>query len=118
MKPKAHTKTIYELQAEICGALANPVRLQILDLLAQGEMTSAQLLKELNIPKANLSQHISVLRDAGIIKSRRAGLFQVLSLALPKIKEACALVQVLLMERMEQEDRNNAEVRKALRVKG
>ena len=87
--PRAsQSKSLYELQAELCSALASPVRLHILDLLSEGEMTATDLLEILEIPKANLSQHLAVLKDSEIIQSRKKGLFQYMSLAVPKIKDA------------------------------
>lgn len=115
-KKVSQPKTIYDMQAEICSALASPVRLQILDLISEGEKTATELLEVLEIPKANLSQHLAVLRDAGIIQSRKDGLFQYMSLSLPKIKEACALVRTLLIEKIALEDKRNAEMIKELRA--
>ena len=119
MKKKAQkniqNKTIYELQAEICGALANPVRLHILDLLAEGEKTSTQLLEILDIPKANLSQHLAVLKDVGILKARKEGLFQYLSLALPKVKDACSLVRSVLAEKMIIQEKKNSDLMRELK---
>ena len=109
------SKNIYELQAEICSALANPVRLHILDLLSAGEKTSTDLLEILEIPKANLSQHITVLKDAGIIQSRKDGVFQYLSLSIPKIKDACSLVRSVLLEKMAHEEKKNSELIKELK---
>lgn len=115
-RQKLQSGSIYELQAALCGALANPVRLQILELVSAGEMTSAQLLEELNVPKANLSQHLSVLKDAGIIQTRREGIYQYLSLALPKIKDACAIVKGVLLEKFEQDEKRHLELKKELRA--
>lgn len=112
----SQTKTIYELQAEICAALASPVRLQILDLLSDGEKTASELLDVLKIPKANLSQHLAVLKDAEIVQSRREGLFQYVSLTIPKIKEACSLVRSLLVERIAMEERKNSELIRELKL--
>jgi DNA-binding transcriptional ArsR family regulator len=106
--------TLYEMQADICHALSHPVRLYILDLLASDEMSSSQLLDELEIPKANLSQHLSVLKDAGILKSRKDGSFQILSLAIPKIKDACQLVRGILSERINGEQKNMSDLKKKL----
>lgn len=100
-------KNVYEMQAEICGALANPVRLHILDLLSNGERSVSELIDILQIPKANLSQHLTVLRDSGIISSRKEGLFQFVSLAIPKIKEACQLVRSVLVSKIESEEKQN-----------
>lgn len=115
-KKASQTKTIYDLQAEICSALASPVRLQILDLVSESEKTASELLEVLEIPKANLSQHLAVLKDAGIIRSRKEGLFQYMSLSLPKIKDACALVRSVLLEKIALEEKHNAELIKELRA--
>lgn len=107
-------KTLYEMQAEICYALSHPVRLEILDILANQEMTSSDLLGILNIPKANLSQHLTVLKDAGILKTRKEGQFQYVSLAIPKIKDACFLVRGILADRIEGEEKRMSELKKNL----
>jgi ArsR family transcriptional regulator, virulence genes transcriptional regulator len=115
LKP-SQKKTIYDLQAEICSALASPVRLQILDLVSESEKTVSELLEVLAIPKANLSQHLAVLKDAGIIQARKKGLFQYMSLSLPKVKDACALVRSVLLEKIALEEKKNAELIKELRA--
>jgi len=107
---------IYDMQAEICSALASPVRLHILDLVAGGEKTSGEILEILGIPKANLSQHLSVLKDVGILQSRKDGQFQYLSLAIPKIKEACAIVKSVLAEKIVNEEKKNSELIRELRA--
>ena len=108
--------TIYNMQAEICSALASPVRLHILDLVAGGEKTSGEILEILGIPKANLSQHLSVLKDVGILQSRKDGQFQYLSLAIPKIKEACAIVKSVLAEKIVNDEKKNSELIRELRA--
>lgn len=107
-------KALYELQAGICHALSHPVRLEILDILAQGEKSSTDLLTILDIPKANLSQHLTVLKDAGILKTRKEGQFQFVSLAVPKIKDACSLVREILADRINEEEKRMSELRKNL----
>ena len=106
---------IYEMQAELCGALASPLRLHILDLLSEGDMTATDLLEYIQIPKANMSQHLSVLRDAGIIQSRKEGQFQVFSLAIPRIREACSLVRSLLSEKIANQEKRNSDLIKTLK---
>ena len=105
---------IYEMQANICHALSHPVRLYILDLLSTEDMSSTQLLEVLEIPKANLSQHLTVLKDAGVLKSRKEGSFQVLSLAIPKIKDACQLVRGILIDRLNEDQKAMNEIKKNL----
>lgn len=107
---------LYEMQAEICHALSHPVRLYILDILASEEMSSSQLLEILGIPKANLSQHLAVLKDAGILKQHKVGSFQILTLAIPKIKDACQLVRGILSDRLTDEQKNMNTLKKKLDV--
>lgn len=113
MKRKTLQTEIYERQAEICSALASPVRLMILDLLAEEELTATDLLETLEIPKSNLSQHLKVLKTAGILKVRSEGLYQYLSLAIPEVKQACALVRKVLASQMSQQ----ADLAKAWKAK-
>lgn len=115
-KRVSQTRTIYDLQAEICSALASPIRLHILDLLSEGEKTASDLLEVLEVPKANLSQHLAVLKDAGIIHARKEGLYQYMNLSIPKIKEACSLVRSVLIEKIAIEEKHNAELIKELRA--
>lgn len=107
-------KVLYEMQAEICYALSHPVRLEILDILSSSEKSSTDLLEILQIPKANLSQHLSVLKDAGILKTRKEGQFQFVSMALPKIKDACSLVRGILADRLDGEEKKVNELKKNL----
>ena len=104
-KKTNNNMALYEMQANICHALSHPIRLYILDILSSEEMSSSQLLEILEIPKANLSQHLSVLKEAGILKTRKEGGFQVISLAIPKIKDACQLVRGILMDRLNEEQK-------------
>jgi ArsR family transcriptional regulator, virulence genes transcriptional regulator len=87
---------IYERQVEICKAFANPTRLRILDLLAKQPCSASQLQKQLSVAKANLSQHLTVLKQAGVVVSRRQGKQVFCSLAIPEVKTACQLIRDVL----------------------
>lgn len=104
-------KTVYELQADICLALANAKRLQILNLLKNGEMSAGEMVKAMRIPKANLSQHLSVLKQKGILVSRRGGTSMYYSIAHPKITQACSIMRAVLMESLETQENLARQVR-------
>ncbi len=87
---------IYERQVRICKAFANPVRLRILDLLSAGPQSGTALQGALGITNANLSQHLSVLRSAGVVVTRREGKQIYCSLAMPEVKQACQLIRNVL----------------------
>jgi DNA-binding transcriptional ArsR family regulator len=88
----------FELQADICQTLANAKRLQILNLLKDGEMSVGAMVAALDIAKPNLSQHLAVMRQKGILVSRREGTTIYYRLATPHITEACRIMRQVLLE--------------------
>jgi ArsR family transcriptional regulator len=87
---------VFERQARICKAFANPIRLRLLDMLAKRDWQVADIQQELGISKANLSQHLAILKSAGIVVSRRQGRQISCSLAMPEVKDACQLIRNVL----------------------
>jgi DNA-binding transcriptional ArsR family regulator/rhodanese-related sulfurtransferase len=73
--PRRFKDQLYAQYARIGKALASPHRLEALELLAQSERTVESLAEELGLSVANLSQHLQVLRAAGLVDTRRQGLF-------------------------------------------
>jgi rhodanese-related sulfurtransferase/DNA-binding transcriptional ArsR family regulator len=72
---RAFKERLYGQFARIGKAVASPHRLELLELLAQGERTVDSLATETGISMANASQHLQTLRDAGLIEGRKQGLF-------------------------------------------
>jgi len=64
---------IYALHAEVCKAIAHPHRMKVLDLLRGGERCVCELAPEVGIAESNLSQHLAILRRAGLVDTRREG---------------------------------------------
>ena len=87
---------VYERQARICKAFAHPGRLQILDLLGDGELSVAELQQTLGISKTSISQHMAVLKAVGVLSTRREGKQVYCSLAMPEVKQACQLISGVL----------------------
>jgi DNA-binding transcriptional ArsR family regulator len=87
---------IFEMQVRICKAFANSTRLRMLDLLGKREYTVSDLQSALGITLPNVSQHLSVLKAAGIVTTRRDGKQIHCSLTLPEVKEACHLIRNVL----------------------
>jgi len=88
---------VLELQADVCQTLANAKRLQIVHLLKDGEISVSSIVRAMGLPKANVSQHLSILRQKGLIVSRREGTTIYYRLASPKITEACSLMREVLL---------------------
>lgn len=92
---------VYERQALICKAFANPIRLKILDIIAQGECPAATIQEAVGISKANLSQHFAILKSAGVLTTRRVGKQMVCVLAIPEVKQACQILRKVLQAQVE-----------------
>ncbi|MFQ5865041.1 MAG: ArsR/SmtB family transcription factor, partial [bacterium] len=60
-------KRIYELHADVCKTLSNAKRLEILNALRENEMTVTELTERVGALKANISQHLAVMRQNGIL---------------------------------------------------
>lgn len=94
---------IFERQSRICKAFAHPKRLQLLDLIGNGELPVAEIQKQLRVSKANMSQHLSVLRSAGVVTTRRNGKQVYCALAIPEVKSACHLLREVLRSQLRQQ---------------
>ena len=87
---------VFEMQVRICKAFANPVRLKILDLLSKREYTVSELQEALEITLPNVSQHLTILKAAGVVATRRNGKQLYCFLALPEVKHACQMIRDVL----------------------
>jgi DNA-binding transcriptional ArsR family regulator len=95
---------LYEQFTRLGRALANPHRLEILDLLAQGERCVEDIATETGISIANASQHLGVLRTARMIEGRRDGLYIYYRLADPRVFRALSALQELGEARLAEVD--------------
>lgn len=64
---------VYVLKGEFFRALGHPVRVRILQLLRDGEMSVGALQAELDLDSSGTSQHLAALRKQGLVSSRRDG---------------------------------------------
>jgi DNA-binding transcriptional ArsR family regulator len=87
---------VLEEQVRICKAFANTTRLQMLDLLGKKERPVGELAKHLGVSKANLSQHLAILKAAGIVETRRDGRNIYCFLTIPAVTQACHLIREVL----------------------
>ena len=91
-------KRIFELQAEICKALGNPLRLEIIEILGKRELCFSDILEETGGLKSTLSQQLSIMVDKGILKSRKDSRCVYFTLSSPKVAKACSLMREVLVE--------------------
>jgi ArsR family transcriptional regulator len=88
------------LQAEILKTLANPRRLDILHALAEGPTEVGRLATRLGVRQPNVSQHLAVLRSAGIVDAERDGREVRYRLSDPDVMTACGLMRSVLERRL------------------
>ncbi|MDP2939466.1 MAG: metalloregulator ArsR/SmtB family transcription factor [Candidatus Omnitrophota bacterium] len=103
---------LYELHAAMCQVFTSPKRLEILNLLRDRELSVGELAKLAKIRQANLSQHLSILRERGVVKTKREGVVIYYSLANPKIIKAFDIIREMLLERFAENDKLIKGIRK------
>jgi ArsR family transcriptional regulator len=96
---------LFELHAEVCKTLSNPIRLRIINELQDSEMSVGELARKLDIRQAHLSQHLSILRLRGVVVARKDGVNMYYNIANPKIVMACNLIREVLIEHLQREQR-------------
>jgi rhodanese-related sulfurtransferase/DNA-binding transcriptional ArsR family regulator len=97
--------SLYGQFARIGKALSSPHRLEILELLAQGERTVDSLATEVGLSLANTSQHLQALRQAALVESRKEGLFVSYRLSDPAVFELCTALRTVAERQLADLDR-------------
>jgi DNA-binding transcriptional ArsR family regulator len=100
--PKELSTAALALIATRFQALAEPMRLRILNLLMQGESTVGQLVERTGSSQANISKHVALLREAGMVGTRKEGLSSYCFIADPIVNELCEMMCSRLREEMEE----------------
>jgi rhodanese-related sulfurtransferase/predicted transcriptional regulator len=96
---------LYGQLARLGKALSSPHRLELLELLAQGERTVESLSIEMELSIANVSQHLQALKQAALVESRKQGLFVHYRLADPEVFELSNVIRSVAARRLADFDR-------------
>lgn len=96
-------KELYTLHAEFCKFMSNPKRIEILFLLGEKEMCVEDMASAMEIRVPNLSQHLAVMREKGVVEARREGTKMYYTLTNPKTLEACIIMREAMVEQMEKQ---------------
>ncbi|GII95461.1 ArsR/SmtB family transcription factor [Sinosporangium siamense] len=102
---------LYQVKAELFRMLGHPIRIRILELLCEGPRPVRELLAETGAEASNLSQHLAMLRKAGIVTSTRELSGAVYALATPEVAEMMAAARRLLTRRLAGQGELLAELR-------
>ncbi len=90
----------YRAHAEICKVLTDPKRLMLIDGLRRGARSVGQLAEEAGLSVANTSQHLAVLRHAGLVDTRRDGTSIHYRLSEPELIAACDIIERIVERRL------------------
>ncbi len=112
MDDEALDEHLLELQARLIQALAHPTRLKLLRILGDGEASASALADALGVSRPNLSQHLSVMHQRGLLQVRRVGARRLYRLAYPEIKDACAMFQEVLAAQLTATGRHGPRARR------
>ena len=94
-------KEVFELQASICQTMANAKRLEIISILGERELAVSDLAHKMEVKISNLSQHLSIMKNKGILTSRRDGVHIYYRIANTKVIKACCLMKEVMTELLE-----------------
>lgn len=92
------SKPLYQAKAEFFKALAHPARIRVLELLSQREHSVSEMLPEVGIEPAHLSQQLAVLRKMNLVVTRKEGPVVFYSLVSPQVAELLVVARRILTE--------------------
>ena len=95
---KISNREIFDVHAEFCKTLANSKRLIIIRALRNKERTVSDFARLLDLPIANVSQHLKALRDRDIVVTRKEGQKVYYSLSDPRLVDACDLIRKIIVD--------------------
>jgi DNA-binding transcriptional ArsR family regulator len=87
---------LYQLKAEFFKTLGHPARIRVLELLSERDYVVAEMLPEVGIEPAHLSQQLAVLRRANLVTARKEGSTVRYSLTSPHVAELLAVARLIL----------------------
>lgn len=92
------SRPLYQAKAEFFKTLGHPVRIRVLELLAEGERPVSELLAEIGIESAHLSQQLALLRKINLVTTRREGNAVFYALVSPAVVDLLASARRILTE--------------------
>jgi ArsR family transcriptional regulator len=111
-------ESFFNRQAELCKIFANDKRLEIINLLKNAELSTGELIKKTGLSKVTMSQHLNILKSAGVVIPRRNGTQLFYRLSNPKIAQACNLMREVLVELLQEKEKTFSMLIKASKKNG
>jgi len=95
----SETKRLYRLKADVIAAAGHPIRLAVIDFLKDGEQCVCDIAQHVDARRSNVSRHLAVLLNAGIVEHRKDGLRMMYSLRTPCVLNFMKCVEGVLLSR-------------------
>ena len=92
---------IYQLHANFCKTLSDANRLLIINELGNEELSVGELCRRLDLSQSNVSKHLGMMRDQGLVLTRREGASIFYHLSDPRISEAIRLLKAVQADQLE-----------------
>ena len=96
---------LFEKQAEIARAVAHPLRIAVIDFLKEGERCVCDIAEHVDSERSNVSRHLAVMVNAGVLSSRKEGLKVFYSLRTPCITDFLGCVTRVLKQQVKENER-------------
>ena len=96
---------LFEKQAEIAKAIAHPLRIAVVNFLKDGEHCVCDIAKHVGSERSNVSRHLSVMSNAGLLEYRKEGLKVIYKLKTPCILEFFSCVSRVLKQQVKEDER-------------
>ncbi len=96
---------VFTLQAEILKALSHPTRIRIVNQLRRGERCVCEIMAELELEQSNVSQHLAVLKRAGLLGARKDGLKMMYWVRRPEVFVVLDTLRRMVLLRVEEQVR-------------
>jgi len=103
--PDLKKQMLFEKQAEIAKAIAHPLRIAIIDFLKDGEQCVCDIAEKIGSERSNVSRHLSVMVNAGVLEYRKEGLKVIYKLKTPCILEFFSCIKDVLKQQVKDNEK-------------
>ena len=94
---------IYQYHAEMCQVFSHPKRLEVINVLREGEMSVTELAQKLELTIGNLSQHLSMMKERHILTTRKEGNMVYYRILNPKLLRCFDMMREMLFDQIKQD---------------
>ena len=94
---------IYQYHAEMCKVVSHPKRLEVINVLRDGEMSVTELAQKLELTIGNLSQHLSMMKERHILLTRKEGNMVYYRILNPKLIRCFDMMREMLFDQIKQD---------------